>query len=67
MCMVQYDGTNFVLYNNNDDVLATAIEDVWNYFGDGSDGDVTISSNTTLVSDRYYNNLTVNNGVTLNT
>jgi len=29
-------------------------------FGDGSDGDVTISSPTTLTSDKYYNNLTVN-------
>jgi len=36
-------------------------------FGDGSDGDVTISSNTTLTSDMYYNNLTVNGGVTLKT
>ncbi len=30
-------------------------------YGDGSDGDVTISSNTTLTTDMYYNNLTVNN------
>jgi len=36
-------------------------------FGDGSDGDVTISTNTTLVADMYYNNLTVNVGVVLNT
>lgn len=36
-------------------------------FGDGSDGDVTISSNTTLTRDMYYNNLTVDNGITLNT
>ncbi|MBV6340109.1 hypothetical protein [Candidatus Magnetobacterium casense] len=36
-------------------------------FGDGSDGDVTISSNTTMSSDMYYNNLTVNTGVTLTT
>jgi len=33
--------------------------------GDGSDGDVTISGNTTLIRDMYYNTLTVNNGVTL--
>jgi len=31
------------------------------------DGDVTISVNTTLARDMYYNNLTVNVGVTLNT
>jgi len=35
-------------------------------FGDGSDGDATISSNTTLTADKYYDNLTVNSGVTLN-
>ena len=29
-------------------------------FGDGSDGDVTISSPTTLTRDMFYNNLTVN-------
>lgn len=36
-------------------------------FGDGSDGNVTISATTTLSRDMYYNNLTVNAGVTLNT
>lgn len=36
------------------------------YFWDWSDGDVTISSNTTLTRDMYYNNLTVNTGITLN-
>lgn len=36
-------------------------------FGDGSDGDVVISSNTSLSRDMYYNNLTVNAGVTLTT
>ena len=35
--------------------------------GDGSDGDVTISSNTTLTRDMYYRNLTVDSGYTLNT
>ena len=39
----------------------------FNVFGTGSDGDVTISSNTTLTRDMFYNNLTVNSGVTLNT
>lgn len=33
-------------------------------FGDGSDGDVTISSPTTLTRDMYYNNLTVNSTLT---
>lgn len=35
-------------------------------FGDGSDGVVTISGNTTLTRDMYYSTLTVNNGITLN-
>lgn len=35
-------------------------------FGDGSDGDVTISVNTSLVRDMYYLNLTVDTNVTLN-
>ena len=35
-------------------------------FGDGSDGDVTISANTNLSRDMSYNNLTVNAGFTLN-
>ncbi len=35
--------------------------------GDGSDGDVTISGNTTLTRDMYYNTLTVNAGVVLTT
>ena len=33
-------------------------------FGDGSDGNVTISSPTTLTRDMYYNNLTVNSTLT---
>ena len=37
------------------------------FYGTGSDGDVVISSNTSLTSDMYYNNLTVNNGFTLDT
>lgn len=35
------------------------------FFWDGSDWDVVISVNTTLTSDMYYNNLTVNTWVTL--
>lgn len=36
------------------------------YFGDWSDWDVTISTNTTLTRDMYYNNLVINSWVTLN-
>lgn len=35
-------------------------------FGNGSDGDVTISVNTSLARDMYYKNLTINNGIVLN-
>ena len=35
------------------------------FFGDGSDGDVTISGDTTLTRDMFYNNLTINNTKTL--
>lgn len=35
-------------------------------FGDGSDGDVTISSPTTLTRDMYYNNLVVTDTLTTN-
>ncbi len=45
-----------------------------NYFGDGSDGNVTISSNTSLANTadgdyvvKEYNTLTINSGVTLTT
>lgn len=36
-------------------------------YGDGSDGDVTISANTTLTRDMYYRNLTVSSGAVVNT
>lgn len=35
-------------------------------FGDGSDGDATISVDMTLTEDKFYENLTVDAGVTLN-
>jgi hypothetical protein len=34
-------------------------------FGNGSDGNVTISSDTTLTRDMCYNDLTINSGITL--
>ena len=36
-------------------------------YGSGMDGNVTISSNTTLTRDMYYNNLDVNAGIVLDT
>ena len=35
-------------------------------YGDGSDGNVTISANTSLSADMYYNNLTVDSAAVLN-
>lgn len=40
--------------------------EILSYFGDGSDGDVVISVDTDLSADMYYNNLTINSGITLN-
>ena len=34
-------------------------------FQDGSDGSVTVTTNTSLTQDMYYSTLTINNGVTL--
>ncbi len=36
-------------------------------YGSGMDGNVTISSNTSLTRDMHYNNLTINPGITLDT
>jgi hypothetical protein len=38
-----------------------------NIWGNGEDGDVTISVDTTLTRDMFYNNLTVNSSIILNT
>ena len=35
------------------------------YFGDGPDGDVTLSTNTNINQVKHYNNLTINSGITL--
>lgn len=37
------------------------------FFGDGSDGDVTVSGAVTLTRDMYYRNLTLSSGAALNT
>lgn len=36
-----------------------------NFFGDGSDGNVILTSNTTLTRDMFYKSLTINKGVIL--
>ena len=45
-------------------IPASALTGVYGNFGDGSDGNITISSPTTLTKDMYYNNLTVSNTLT---
>jgi len=49
--LLLWDGTNLIV--NGTTLLFQSI------FGDGSDGDATISSNTNLTRDMYYNNLTI--------
>ena len=44
-----------------------AVAALLSLLGDGADGDVTISGNTTLTRDMFYNSLTVNAGVVLTT
>lgn len=50
----QHDGTGGVLMGLN-----------WWPYGDGSDGDATISADVGMARDYFYNNLTINAGVTL--
>lgn len=68
----------FVAVENNATTIATATEIVdkraiiadWSsagMFGDGSDGNVTISTTVTLTADKFYDTLTVQSGGTLNT
>lgn len=47
-----------------DDTLATFSA---NFFGDGSDGNVTINAPTTLTRDMFYDTLTLDGSTTLNT
>lgn len=65
---VEDSGGNYTATNVEDalaEVIALASSSAGGPFGDGSDGDVTISSDTDLARDMFYNNLTVNNGITL--
>lgn len=53
-----WDGSQLVV---NDSVISN--NDI---YGDGSDGNVVISADTSLTTDMYYNNLTINTGKVLN-
>lgn len=52
---------------NAPDPLEEYINSADEIYGSGVDGDVNISTDTTLTSDKFYNNLTVDAGVTLTT
>ena len=59
---------------NGSGVTAVAVPSDYKYplvnswlFGSGQDGDATLSGNTTLNEDKYYNDLTINSGVTVTT
>lgn len=51
----------------NPSTLASSLLNNTILFGDGSDGDVVISSNTTLTRDMYYDDLTIDATFTLST
>lgn len=65
--LVEYDGTNFVMLNPVANVPLSTSSIVSSIYGNGADGNVTISSNTTLTSDMNYNDLTINATFTLTT
>lgn len=46
--------------------IMSSISNMSAIFGDGSDGNVVISTSTILKRDMYYNNLSINNGAILN-
>jgi hypothetical protein len=49
------------------DVGGFDVEGSGNNYGDGSDGDVVLSSDTNLTEDKYYNNLTISSNSKLDT
>jgi hypothetical protein len=62
------DGTldNSVTWDGTDLYIKGSLFAQQDIFGDGSDSDVTISVDTNLTVDKFYNNLTINSGKTLN-
>lgn len=64
-----FSGNTSGTYNDSGtstNIVATTA-DTLVFFGDASDGNVTISANTSLSRDMYYNNLTVDNTKVLTT
>ena len=60
------NGANGIGYNGTNGIDG-ANGLVFSFFGSGRDGSVVISVNTTLTKDMYYQNLTINAGISLNT
>ncbi len=56
------NGSSVTAVDKTDVVTQSIPTNIW---GDGSDGDVTISSNTTMTEPKYYKNITINTGITL--
>lgn len=72
---IEGDEFNVYISDTDESVKYVRINGEWvvvnfdyriNYFGSGADGDVIISTDTTLTADKNYNSLTINDGVTLN-
>lgn len=68
LVQIQYDGTNFQMESpvGVAPVTSATLLSTLGIGGNGIDGTVVISGNTSLSRDMYYDNLTVNTGVTLN-
>jgi len=64
-----YDARQYLTYDSVSGELLVneASLELRAFYGDGSDGTVTISGNTTLTQDMFYLDLTINDGVTLTT
>ena len=59
------DSTGWVYNQTPNAAIKSYVDSVLNNFWSWLDWDVVISVNTTLSSDMYYNNLTINNGIIL--
>jgi hypothetical protein len=66
--VVEYDGTNFQMQSQVGNVSLTAVSAYLDAYGDGSDGDVHVTSGTTtLTRNMFYNTLLIDSGATVNT
>jgi len=62
------EGDNSLVYEEGGDLIVNGVAlTLEAFYGDGSDGDITYALNSTLSRDMFYNNLTINSGVELDT